>query len=100
MSANKNAEVSLPAEGASASAGPVTRGRRVLPLAVYGLAAGSVTTAAGLWASSRLSGTARLVAWIGVTAVLAIGAMWGAEPAIGILGRCYQRGRRGPRASR
>lgn len=72
-----------------------------LGVAVYGVEAGIVSTAIGGWASSGSSGSSRLVVWISVTAALAIGAAWLAEPTVILLTRYLQdrRGRRslGPR---
>lgn len=88
MNANKNAETSLPAAGAPprADARPPLF-RSALPLAAYGLTAGIVTTSAGLWASSGLSGAAQLTVWAGVSAVLALSAVWLAEPIVSLLTR-------------
>jgi hypothetical protein len=60
--------------------------RNVL-LAAYGLGAGIVTTAAGLLASSGLHGAPQIAVWIVVTALLAIGAVLLAGPAVSFLGR-------------
>ncbi len=81
--------------GARRATDPAIRWSR-LGLVVYGVDAGIVTTAVGDWVSSGWSGASRLVIWISVTAALAIGAAWVAEPAVTLLARCLQerRGRR------
>lgn len=101
VSANKNVEVPLPVPDISSQVDPLPSHRYVVPLVTYGLGAGIVTTAAGMWASSGLHGTPQLAAWIGVTAVLAIGAVWLAKPAVSLLVRCSRPGLRPrPPASR
>lgn len=61
-----------------------------LGIAVYGVEVGTVSTAVGGWASSGSSGSSRLVVWISVTAALAIGAAWLAEPTVTLLTRYLQ----------
>lgn len=102
VSANKNAEVPLSAPDVSSQADPLSSHRHVLPLVAYGLGAGIVTTAAGLWASSGLHGTPQIAVWIGVTAVLASGAVWLAKPTVNFLARRFRAGgpRPGPTTSR
>jgi hypothetical protein len=97
VSANKNAEVPLSAPDVSSQADSFSSRRHVLPLVAYGLGAGIVTTAAGLWASSGLHGTPQIAVWIGVTAVLAIGAVWLVKPAVSFLARRFRAP--GPRSS-
>ena len=59
-------------------------------LGAYCVEAGIISTAAGAWASSGLSGSSRAFVWIGVAGVLAAAAVWLAEPALSVLGRCLQ----------
>lgn len=47
-----------------------------------------VTTAIGALAAERLAGVARVMVWSSVTTVLAIGAVFFAEPGLAILSRC------------
>ena len=61
-----------------------------LALGAYCVEAGITSTAAGAWASSGFSGSSRALVWIGVTTVLAAAAGWLAEPALTVLGRCFQ----------
>jgi hypothetical protein len=77
----------LSAPDVSSQADQLESHRHVLPLVAYGLGAGIVTTAAGLWASSGLRGGPQIVVWIGVTAALAIGAVWLAKPTVSFLAR-------------
>lgn len=74
---------------------PVVSGRRsgsdFIP---YGIAMGPVVTAVGALVSERLEGTARLVVWSTVTAILAICAVLLAEPGLVILGRIFRATRR------
>jgi hypothetical protein len=90
VSVNKDTDVPLSASGASPSADPPLSRRHVLPLITYGLGTGIVTTAAGLWASSGLSGTLQMIVWVGVTAVLAVGAVCLSGSAVSLLARCYR----------
>lgn len=69
-----------------------------LGIAVYGAETGIVSTAVGGWASSGSSGSSRLVMWISVTAALAIGAAWLAEPTVSLLTRYLLQDRRGRRS--
>jgi hypothetical protein len=87
MSADKNAAVSMHASAASSQAHPGKRNGDRVALAGYGAAAGIVTSAAGAAVSSGLSGGPRISVWIGVTAVLAICAVWLAEPTVTVLSR-------------
>jgi hypothetical protein len=99
VSANRNAEASLSATGTPPRADAMPPlSRSPLPLAAYGLATGIAATSAGLWASSGLSGAAQLTVWAGVSAALALGAVWLAEPVVSLLTR--QRRGRHPRTLR
>lgn len=87
MSGNKDAAVSLHAPSAPSPERP--KGRHWDPWlwVGYGAGTGIVTSAAGAAVSSRLSGAPRISMWIGVTTILAIGAIWLAEPAVNLLAR-------------
>jgi hypothetical protein len=87
-----NARMPVSEMGASPQTDPPPSRRHALPLVAYGLGAGIVTTAGGLWASSGLSGTLQIMVWIGVTAVLAIGAVWLAGPAVSFLSHRHRSG--------
>lgn len=56
-------------------------------LAGYAVGAGIVTSAAGAAVASGLSGASQISVWIVVTALLAIGAAWLAEPTVTLLVR-------------
>jgi hypothetical protein len=53
----------------------------------YGIVAGPITTAIGALVAQPLSGLVRIVAWSTVTTVLAIGAIFIAQPGLIILDR-------------
>jgi len=61
--------------------------RNGIPLAIYGVEAGMVATAAGAWVSSGTSGPGRLVIWAVVSTALAVAAAWFAVPAVTVLMR-------------
>ena len=63
-----------------------------LGLVVYGVVAGIAASALGAWASSRLAGSARIAAWLAVTAVLALSFAWFAERVVLLLIRCLRYG--------
>jgi hypothetical protein len=58
-----------------------------LGMMTYGVLAGILATTAGAWASSPMSGGARIGVWIGVTAVVSLAFAWFAEAVVTILGR-------------
>jgi hypothetical protein len=75
------------------------RRRTGLAIVTYWVEAGVISTAAGAWAATVLSGQLRILLWAGVTTVLAVAAILVADPAIALLARCYQMPlRRRPRA--
>jgi hypothetical protein len=82
---------------AAIRASDATRWRRPgsgLALGTYCVEAGITSTAAGAWVSAGFSGSLRAAVWIGVTAVLALAAVWLAEPAVTALDRCLRDNRR------
>jgi hypothetical protein len=56
----------------------------------YGIAMGSVATALGAMAAERWGGMTRVVVWITVTTIIAVGAVFVAEPGLAILGRFFR----------
>jgi hypothetical protein len=62
-----------------------TNRRQGLILIPYGIVMGPTVTAIGALVTQRLTGIARVTSWISVTAVLAIGAIFAAEPALVLL---------------
>src|SRR6266702_2967525 len=94
---SQRAEVTPTSPVVSAHPAPPPPERRANRLAfgIYCAEAGIATTAAGSWAAAGLSGLLRATVWTGVTAVLAVGAIWLAEPAVTALSRCLQVGRTG-----
>jgi hypothetical protein len=89
VSARGRAEVSL-ATSQHSGAGARQRYGSGLALCAYCVEAGITATAVGAWASSGFSGVLRAVTWIGITALLALGATWLAEPAVTALERCLR----------
>jgi hypothetical protein len=55
-----------------------------LAYALYGISAGIGTTALGAWGASGITGGARIVVWVTVTAALSAGAAWIAVPVIAL----------------
>jgi hypothetical protein len=66
-----------------------------LAFGIYCAEAGVAATAAGAWAAAGLSGLLRVTVWTGVTAVLAVGAIWFSQPAVTVLSHCLLGGRAG-----
>lgn len=89
MSADRQVKSSLAGPATGARSAKPNRCQYGLAVVSYWIEAGIATTAAGAWATKTLSGTARTAVWIGVTAVLAVGAMWLAEPSISVLSRYF-----------
>jgi hypothetical protein len=56
----------------------------------YGIVMGPVVTAIGALAAERCGGMTRVVVWATVTTVLAVGAVFLAEPGLVILGRFFR----------
>lgn len=65
------------------NAAPLPRVRRSLPVLSYGVVMGLVTTALGAFAASGLTGSVQIFVWVGVTGVLAVGAVGAADLAVG-----------------
>jgi hypothetical protein len=61
--------------------------RLIIELIAYGAPAGLVATALGALMSSAVAGSARIVLWITVTGVLALGAIRLADPILAIFFR-------------
>ena len=93
MSANKQSGVSLTTPDTDVRTDRSGRRHDGLALVTYWAEAGIASTAAGAWASTALSGRLRILVWVGVTTVLAVAAIWFAEPVIGLLSRGYRAGR-------
>jgi hypothetical protein len=87
---------------AARQSSPPTPKRRPgrLAFGIYCAEAGIAATVAGAWAAAGLSGPLRVTVWTGVTAVLAVGAIWFSQPAVIVLSRCLLEGRTGRRADR
>lgn len=91
---DKKSETTLRAPYAAADHAKTGFSRRLaFQVVAYGATAGLVTTALGAFASSRVSGTAKIVLWIIVTGVLAVGAIGLADPAFALLVRRHRRRR-------
>jgi hypothetical protein len=56
----------------------------------YGLVAGPITAALGAVVSVRMTGSTRVVVWVSATALLAIGAIYLAEPGMLMIRRCLR----------
>lgn len=56
----------------------------------YGIATGPVATAIGALVAERWEGTARIVVWSAVTTILALSAIFLAEPGLIILSRVFR----------
>jgi hypothetical protein len=67
-----------------------TNRHRGLAVISYGIVMGPTATAIGALVTQRLSGVARVACWSIVTTVLAIGAVFVAEPGLVILDRCLR----------
>jgi hypothetical protein len=59
-------------------------------MVTYWIETGVVSTAAGAWATTALSGRVRILVWAAVTAALTVAAIFAAEPVIALLSRCYR----------
>jgi hypothetical protein len=91
---DKKGETTLQAPYATTGHAKTGFSRRLaFQLVAYGATAGLVTTALGALASSGVTGTAKIVLWIFVTGVLAVGAIGLADPAFVLLIRRHWRGR-------
>lgn len=70
---------------------PVVAAKRAgLEFIPYGLAMGPVATAIGALVAERWGGMARIVVWATVTTILAVGAIFLAEPSLVILSRVFR----------
>ncbi len=90
MSADRVPGVPITKPSAASRPAQEGRPRDGLAMVTYWIEAGVVSTAAGAWAATALSGQLRILVWAGVTAALAAAAIWAAEPAIALLDRCYR----------
>jgi hypothetical protein len=61
-------------------------------MVIYGVLTGILATTVGAWASSPISGGARIGAWIGTTAVIGLVLAWFAEVVVVVLGRLFLHG--------
>jgi hypothetical protein len=85
---DKEGESTLQAACATTSHTDTKFTRRLgLQLLVYGATAGLVTTALGAFVSSGLTGPAKIVLWVLVTGVLAVGAIGLSDPVVVVLVR-------------
>jgi hypothetical protein len=59
--------------------------RRGIPVLSYGIVMGLVTTSLGALVASGLAGRAQILVWVGVTGVLAVGAVGSADLAVDVV---------------
>jgi hypothetical protein len=89
-----NARADLPAGEAvvtaAEEASSIVDRRRSFALISYGIVMGPTVTAIGALVSQRWAGAARVASWTIVTTVLAISAVFVAEPGLTILDRCLR----------
>lgn len=84
MNANKSG-VPLASSNGVQRPSRAERRRDGLVLVTYWLEAGAVSTAAGAWASTAVSGRWRIIAWAGVTTALAVAAIVVAGPVVAFI---------------